>query len=84
MAQELCNVEKSLLSLFSMSSQTDLLKQVHAFITIDLIKHPFYFHLGGKESICRTRERESVDASPCHPEARKSSLEPHLKVLSEA
>ena len=55
--------------MLSMSSQTDLLKQVHAFITIDLIKHHFYFHLGGKESICRTRERESVDASPCHPEA---------------
>ena len=84
MAQELCNEEKSLLSLLSMSSQTDLLKQVHAFITSDSIRIIFYFHLGGKESICRTRERESVDASPCHPEARKSSLEPHLKVLSEA
>ena len=29
--------------MLSMSSQTDLLKQVHAFITIDLIKHHFLF-----------------------------------------
>jgi len=43
MAQELCNEEKSLLSMLSMSSQTDLLKQVHAFITIDLIKHHLLF-----------------------------------------
>ena len=43
MAQELYNEEKSLLSLLSMSSQTDLLQQVHAFITIDLIKHHLLF-----------------------------------------
>ena len=41
MAQELCNEEKSLLTLLTMSSETDLLKQVHAFITIDLLKHHF-------------------------------------------
>ena len=43
MAQELCNEEKSLLSMLSMSSQTDLLKQVNTFITIDLIKHHLLF-----------------------------------------
>ena len=48
MAQELCNEEKSLLFMLPMSSQTDLLKQVHAFITIDLIKHHFLFSSRGK------------------------------------
>jgi len=43
MAQELCYEEKSLLPLLSLISQTDLLKQVHAFITIDLIKHHLLF-----------------------------------------
>ena len=69
MAQELCYEEKSLLPLLSLIYQTDLLKQDNAFITIDLIKHHFLLHLGEKESICRTREREFVDTSPCHLEA---------------
>ena len=63
----LLNVKGSIDKINIESSFSDALDVDFSDIEINSII--FSFHLGGNESICRTRERESVDASPCHPEA---------------